>query len=151
VADSVRASLEPLCDQLSAPATPRLVATATMWHLQTEIVGELTDPRTSSLQLALALHPTPAVCGVPTAQARATIGELEGFDRDFYAGVVGWCDRSGDGEWVVAIRCAEVRPESLRLYSGAGIVAGSVPSAEVAETSAKFRTMLEAIGLDDVA
>jgi isochorismate synthase len=151
VTDAVRASLRPLCKKLTASVPPRLIATATMWHLQTEIVGELTDPSTSSLQLALALHPTPAVCGVPTARARAAIGELEGFDRDFYAGVVGWCDRSGDGEWVVAIRCAEVRPDSLRLYSGAGIVAGSVPAAELAETSAKFRTMLEAIGLDDVA
>lgn len=151
VADAVRESLEPFCRDLVMSSTPRLVATATVWHLQTEVVGELADPSTTSLHLALAMHPTPAVCGVPTAIARAAIGELEGFDRDFYAGVVGWCDRDGDGEWVVAIRCAEVRPDSLRLYSGAGIVAGSVPAAEVAETSAKFRTMLEAMGLDDVA
>jgi len=151
VDDAVRASLAPYCRDLVGSANPRLIATATMWHLQTEVSGELLDPGTSSLQLALALHPTPAVCGVPTATARAAIGELEGFDRNFYAGVVGWCDRYGDGEWVVAIRCAEVRPESLRLYAGAGVVAGSVPTAEVAETAAKFRTLLEAMGLDDVA
>ena len=151
VADAVREALAPFCRDLVSSPTPRLVATATVWHLQTEVLGELVDPSTSSLQLALALHPTPAVCGVPTATARAAIGELEGFDRDFYAGAVGWCDRDGDGEWVIALRCAEVRSESLRLYAGAGVVAGSVPAAEVAETSAKFRTMLEAMGLDDVA
>lgn len=151
VTEGVRESLAPYCCELAVSATPRLIATAAVWHLQTDVVGRLDDPATSSLELALALHPTPAVCGVPTATARAAIGELEGFDRDFYAGAVGWCDRDGDGEWVIAIRCAEVRPDSLRLYAGAGVVAGSVPAAEVAETSAKFRTMLEAIGLDDVA
>jgi isochorismate synthase len=151
VADDVRAALAPYCTDLTISPNPRLIATAAVWHLETEVVGRLADPRTSSLELALALHPTPAVCGVPTARARDAIGELEGFDRDFYAGAVGWCDRAGDGEWVIALRCAEVRPESLRLYAGAGVVAGSVPAAEVAETSAKFRTMLEAMGLDDVA
>lgn len=151
VTDAVRESLVPYCNELTISATPRLVATAAVWHLETEVIGQLADPATSSLDLALALHPTPAVCGVPTATARAVIGELEGFDRDFYAGVVGWCDRDGDGEWAIAIRCAEVRADSLRLYAGAGVVTGSVPSAEVAETSAKFRTMLEAMGLDDIA
>ena len=151
VIDGVRASLAPYCTALTVSPAPRLVATAAVWHLETEVVGQLADPATSSLALALALHPTPAVCGVPTATARAAIGELEGFDRDFYAGAVGWCDRAGDGEWVIALRCAEVRPDSLRLYAGAGVVAGSVPAAEVAETAAKFRTMLEAMGLDDIA
>jgi isochorismate synthase len=150
VTDGVREALAPYCRELTVSA-PRLIATAAVWHLQTDVIGELADPATSSLELALALHPTPAVCGVPTATARAAISELEGFDRDFYAGVVGWCDRDGDGEWVIAIRCAEIRPESVRLYAGAGVVAGSVPAAEVAETSAKFRTMLEAMGLDDIA
>jgi len=148
VVDAVVASLTPYCRDLRAPTRPTLVGTATMWHLLTEVSGELVDPSTTSLALALALHPTPAVCGTPTAAAHVAIGELETFDRDFYAGVVGWCDAAGDGEWAVALRCAELRTDTIRLYSGAGIVAGSDPASEVEETSAKFRTMLDAMGLD---
>ncbi|MFE6133251.1 chorismate-binding protein, partial [Streptomyces sp. NPDC056437] len=92
------------------------------------------------------LHPTPAVCGDPTDLAREVIGELEPFDRGLYSGVVGWGDAAGDGEWVVTIRCAEVGSDSLRLFSGAGVVAASDPVAETAETTAKFRTFLEAVG-----
>lgn len=151
VVDGVRAALEPYCRDLVVADRPSLVATATVWHLQTEVSGVLRDPATTSLELALALHPTPAVCGTPTDAARDAIGALEGFDRGSYAGLVGWLDEHGDGEWAITIRCAELRPSSLRLYAGAGIVAGSEPAAEVAETSAKFRTMLEAMGLDDDA
>lgn len=120
-----------------------------MWHLSTEVRGELADPSTSSVALAASLHPTPAVCGSPTDRAREAIREIEPFDRHFYTGMVGWCNDSGDGEWVVTIRCAEVGERFLRLYAGAGIVAGSKPEAELAETSAKFRTMLQALGLHE--
>jgi isochorismate synthase len=119
-----------------------------MWHLGTTITGELADPDVSVLRLAAALHPTPAVCGTPTAVARDLVGELEPFDRGYYAGAVGWVDTSGDGEWAVAIRCAEVAARSLRLYAGGGILPASDPEAELAETSAKFQTLLRAMGLD---
>lgn len=148
VVDAVVASLGAHCREVTAPPRPTLVATAAMWHLHTEVRGVLVDPSMSSLALALALHPTPAVCGTPTAAAHAAIGELEPFDRGFYAGVVGWCDASGDGEWAIALRCAELRRDTIRLYAGAGVVAGSDPASEVDETSAKFRTMLDAMGLD---
>ncbi|MGK5631816.1 chorismate-binding protein, partial [Streptomyces sp. URMC 123] len=90
----------------------------------------------------------PAVCGTPTAHARRVIAELEPFDRGFFTGVVGWQDDRGDGEWVVTIRCAEAEERGLRLYAGAGVVAASSPAAETAETGAKFRTFLHAVGAD---
>lgn len=148
VVDSVAESLRPFCRSLDVPGLPSLISTPTMWHLSTTITGELADDNITALTLACALHPTPAVCGTPTATARRAIAELEPFDRGFYTGAVGWCDDSGDGEWVVAIRCAEVAATSLRLFAGAGIVAASEPAEELAETSAKFRTLLRAMGVD---
>ncbi|MBN2911028.1 isochorismate synthase DhbC [Polycladomyces sp. WAk] len=148
VVEAVAAALRPYCRELEVPAEPSLVHTATMWHLSTKIVGELSDSATSALELAAALHPTPAVCGTPTRLARTAIREIEPFDRGFFTGMIGWVDASGDGEWVVAIRCAEADEHSLRLFAGAGIVVGSKPEEELAETSAKFRTMLRAMGLD---
>lgn len=150
VVEAVAQALRPFCRQVRVPDAPSLVSTPSMWHLATEISGDLIDPSTSSLQLALALHPTPAVCGHPTAEARAFIESVEGFDRGFFTGLVGWCDASGDGEWAVTIRCAELSDHSATLYAGAGIVAGSVPSMELAETSAKLRTMLNAMELESV-
>ncbi len=148
VVEAVAAGLRRFCRRVDAPAAPSLLATETMWHLGTQIRGDLNDPTTSSLDLAAALHPTPAVCGFPTAQARAAIGALEPFDRGFYTGAVGWCDASGDGEWYVTIRCAEIEGRLIRLFAGAGIVPGSQPEAELAETAAKLGTMLRALGLE---
>ncbi|SDY67477.1 isochorismate synthase [Saccharopolyspora shandongensis] len=147
VVDAVVQALRPFCRDLQVPA-PSVISTAAMWHLATEITGELRDPATSSLELADALHPTPAVCGTPLQRARDVIAETEPFERGYYAGMVGWCDAAGDGEWVVAIRCADIEDDAMRLYAGAGIVAGSDPADELAETSAKFRTALSAMGLD---
>nr|BFE55953.1 isochorismate synthase DhbC [Dactylosporangium thailandense] len=147
VARAVADALRPFCAQLTVPPEPSLVRTATMWHLGTLVTGAVADPATSALTLAAALHPTPAVCGTPTAAARAAIGELEPFDRGFYTGMVGWVDATGDGEWAVTIRCAVADPGGLDLFAGAGIVAGSDPGAELAETSAKLGTMLAALGL----
>ncbi|AVH55184.1 MULTISPECIES: isochorismate synthase [Streptomyces] len=146
VVDAVREALAPFCTRLEVPERPTLVRTATMWHLSTTVTGELTDPGVTALELALALHPTPAVCGTPTDVARAVIAESEPFDRGPYTGMVGWQDADGDGEWVVTIRCAEAEGRSLRLFAGAGVVAASSPEAETAETGAKFRTFLEAMG-----
>lgn len=147
VVDAVAAALRPYCAKLDVPSEPSLVHTATMWHLSSLVSGELADPSISSMELAAALHPTPAVCGSPSDLARAAIRDIEPFDRGFYTGMVGWCDANGDGEWIVTIRCAEVEGRSLRLFAGAGVVAESSAEAELAETSAKFRTMLIALGL----
>ncbi|ASW57776.1 hypothetical protein CIK06_16695 [Plantactinospora sp. KBS50] len=147
VSEAVAAALRPYCSRLAVPAEPSVVATATMWHLSTRITGTVADPSVSSLALATALHPTPAVCGTPTAAARAAIGELEPFDRGFYTGMVGWVDAAGDGEWAVTIRCATADADGLDLYAGAGVVADSEPAAELAETTAKLGTMLAALGL----
>jgi menaquinone-specific isochorismate synthase len=102
----------------------------------------------SSLTLAAALHPTAAVCGTPTTEAAALISEIEGLDRGRYAGPVGWIDASGDGEWGIALRCAEIDPYDparLRLFAGCGIVAGSDPEAELAESVAKLVPMRDAL------
>ncbi|MBT2388649.1 isochorismate synthase [Streptomyces sp. ISL-1] len=146
VVNAIRATLAPYCTDLVVPERPTLVKTAAMWHLSTTLTGTLPAQSVSALELACALHPTPAVCGEPTAPARKVIGELEPFDRGLYSGVVGWGDADGDGEWVVTIRCAEADRSGLRLFAGAGVVASSDPVAETAETSAKFRTFLDAVG-----
>ncbi|MEV1178713.1 chorismate-binding protein, partial [Nonomuraea sp. NPDC049784] len=149
VVDAVAAALAAHCDHLHVPE-PTLLATPTMWHLATPIIGRLTTPAPSSVELAAALHPTPAVCGTPTAEAASLIAELEGglgVDRGYFAGLVGWQDAAGDGEWAIALRggVLEESQQRLRLYAGAGIVAGSDPDHELAETDAKFLTMLRAL------
>ena len=149
--EAVAEGLLPFCRDLRAPSEPTLTATPTMWHLGSRITGEIKDPDVSSLALAAALHPTPAVCGTPAPVARRAIAELEPFDRGFFAGMVGWADASGDGEWAVTIRCATAGPEGLEVYAGAGIVAASDPDAELAETTAKLGTILTALGVFDVA
>ncbi|MFI0479872.1 isochorismate synthase [Actinomadura sp. 9N215] len=137
------------CVDLDVPAEPSVIGTPTMWHLSTKITGTLAAPAaptSSALGLAEALHPTPAVCGVPPAAARDAIAALEPADRGYYAGLAGWTDVSGDGEWVVTIRSAEVSERIVRLHAGAGIVSGSDPERELDETTAKFQTLLRALG-----
>lgn len=149
VVEAVADALRPLCAELEVPDEPSLVATNAMWHLGTTVVGRLADPATTALDLAVALHPTPAVCGTPPDAARALIAELEPFDRGPYAGAVGWQDATGDGEWVVTIRCGVVRDRSLRVFAGAGVVPGSRGVDELAETHAKLRTFLSALGVEE--
>jgi len=149
VVDAILDQLAPYCSELSAPEGTQIVSTASMWHLGTRIVGRLRDAAISSVELASLLHPTPAVCGTPRAAATQAIAELEGYDRGFYAGAVGWCDAAGDGVWHVAIRCAEIAGNTARLYAGAGIVRGSDPALEGEETSAKFAALLRALGIDE--
>ena len=148
VVEAIEAALRPLCRSLDIPAQPSLTSTARLWHLGTAIEGELADPAISALDLAIALHPTPAVCGLPTADARPAIAALEPFERGYFAGAVGWCNAAGDGAWAVAIRCAHARERRLTLSAGAGIVPGSVPTLEYRETGNKLRTILDALGLD---
>lgn len=148
VVDYILDTLAPLCRDLRRPQGTTLTHTRSMWHLGTEIEGDLKDPETPSILLASLLHPTPAVCGVPCQRAQNLIAELEPVERAFYGGAVGWCDAaSGDGTWYVAIRCADVCGPMARLFAGAGIVPGSDPGAEAAETAAKFGAMLDVMGL----
>jgi isochorismate synthase len=151
VSEAVADGLRPFCRDVVKPAEPALTATPTMWHLGSTITGTVADPDIDALTLAAALHPTPAVCGTPPDAARRAIAELETFDRGFYAGMVGWTDASGDGEWAVTIRCATAGPDGLHVYAGAGIVQGSDPTAELAETTAKLGTMLNVLGVSGVA
>jgi len=146
VIDTMRGALEPLCDELTIAPEPQLSRTAAVWHLCTPISGRLRENSTTAIDLALALHPTPAVGGVPTKAAVELIAELEG-DRGFYAGAVGWCDAGGDGQWVVSIRCAQLSADRRTglARAGGGIVAESDPDDELAETTTKFATILNAL------
>lgn len=148
VIDSVAKALKPFCKVLDVPAEPSVINTATMWHLSSLIEGELIDEHCSVLDLALAMHPTPAICGFPEQEAFSAINNIEAYDRGLFTGMVGWCDELGDGDWAVTIRCAEVQGDNLTLYAGAGIVEGSCPQKELAETAAKFNTMLDALGVE---
>ena len=147
VVDSLATALAPLCRDLQIPERPSLTSTREMWHLGTRIRGRVADPRTTALDLALAVHPTPAVCGTPTEEARRVIAGLEG-RRGFYSGAVGWADAGGDGDWMVTIRCAEIDADrsGAIAWAGGGLVADSDPDDEVAETAAKLRTVLTALG-----
>ncbi len=148
VVESLRESLGPLCRAVSAPPTPMITSTRSMLHLGTPVTAELRSTDTTALDLARAVHPTPAVCGHPTELAADWIRRHEG-DRRFYAGAVGWCDAAGDGTWVVAIRCLELAPDGLTAtaWAGGGIVAASNPVSEYRETEAKFRAVLDATGV----
>jgi isochorismate synthase len=145
VVDAMAETLGPFCQELAWDPVPVLHETANVWHLSTRFHGILREGPPSVLELVAALHPTPAVCGEPRAEALGLIGELEAFDRGRYAGAVGWIDAVGDGEWVIALRCAELESERATLYAGAGIVADSVPQREVDETDRKFRAFLDAL------
>ncbi|GAA4482825.1 isochorismate synthase MenF [Rhodococcus olei] len=148
VTDRIREVLDPLCETLTVPDRPQLIGTPQVWHLATPVHGLLRDPAPTALELARALHPTPAVCGTPLQGALDAIRATEE-PRGFYGGAAGWCDADGDGVWAVAIRCAEISADGLRLraWAGGGIVAGSDPEAELAETTAKLGTLLGALDI----
>ncbi len=145
---SVLASLRPHTRALAASEQPFLLKLPNLFHLATDVEGELADGG-SSLDLVGALHPTAAVAGTPTPAAIATIRELEPFDRGRYAGPVGWVDAHGNGEWAIALRCAQFTTDdddiAVTAYAGAGIVAGSDPESELLETRVKFRPLVDAL------
>jgi isochorismate synthase len=147
VTDAMRATLQPRSRLLSVPTVPSLVTTATLWHLATQIDGEVLNEHENALSLACLLHPTPALSGFPHHRALRLIQQLEPFERQLFGGIVGWCDDQGNGEWVVTIRCGTVNGTRIRLFAGAGIVADSQPESEWRETGVKLDTMLRAFGL----
>jgi menaquinone-specific isochorismate synthase len=135
---------------MNVPESPFVLHLPNVMHLATDVAGVINrgdafDGSGSSLELAEALHPSAAVGGTPTEKAKAVITEIEGMDRGRYAGPVGWMDATGDGEWGIALRSAEVGRRTVRLFAGCGIVADSDPEAELAEAQAKFVPMRDAI------
>lgn len=149
VVETIAGALGPLSRDLDAPSRPELVRLRSMTHLGTEIDGTLDQRADGSvphvLELLGALHPTPAVGGVPRAAARAMIGRLEPRGRGPYAGPVGFVDAAGDGRFVVGIRSMTLRGRDARLAAGVGIVEGSEPRAERAEADLKLRAVLDAL------
>lgn len=150
VVDEISTRLAAVCSSLEVPPAPSVLMLRNVSHLGTPITGKLADlagtarPATA-LQLAARLHPTPAVGGRPTEAALRWQRENEGFDRRCYAGPVGWVDSRGDGEWAVGVRSAHISAERAYLFAGNGIVAGSVPEAELAETQLKLQALLSAL------
>jgi menaquinone-specific isochorismate synthase len=144
-AESVRDVLSDVAVETVSDGAPQLLRLANVIHLATHIEAWLASAPPSALELALRLHPTAAVGGTPRGAALAAITELEPVPRGRYAAPVGWVDGKGDGEFAIALRCAQVSGRSARLWAGAGIVAGSVPASEVAETRAKFDAVLSAL------
>ncbi|MEY3407708.1 MAG: hypothetical protein RL038_769, partial [Actinomycetota bacterium] len=147
---SVAQVLAAHCTDLNVPSHPELLQLANVQHLATDINGRLAD-RIPVLSLIASLHPTAAVCGTPTERAANLIRSLEGMDRGRYAGPVGWMDAKGDGEFGIALRCGEIDSDDnrkIRLFAGCGLVAGSNPESELAETNAKLEPMRYALRRD---
>jgi len=144
VVEDVVEILGPRCATLDVPAQPSAVRLRSVAHLGTEVAGTLRadDP---VLSLVAALHPTPAVGGAPRAEALAFIEAAEPVGRGCWAGPVGWADGAGDGDWWIGIRSLSLGSGGARIHAGAGVVAGSVPSAELAETTIKLTPVLEAL------
>jgi isochorismate synthase len=134
-------TLQPHSVWVTAPEEPHVIQVANIQHLATPIRAQLREPR-SAVELAGLLHPTPAVGGEPHAAATPRIPSLEGLDRGWYAGPVGWTDANEDGEFCVALRCALVTGPIARLYAGVGVVRDSDPAAELAETEVKLGALL---------
>lgn len=145
---SVLTVLRPHTRALAASEQPFLLKLPNLFHLATDVEAELSDGE-SALNLVDVLHPTAAVAGTPTAAAIRAIRDLEPFDRGRYAGPVGWVDGEGNGEWAIALRCAQFTSAGdavgVTAYAGAGIVAGSDPETELLETRVKFRPLVDAL------
>ena len=147
---SVAEALAPHCSSINLPESPFVLHLPNVMHLATDVAGVVTDD-SSALELAGALHPSAAVCGTPTLDALDAIASLERIGRGRYSGPVGWTDADGNGEWGIALRCAQQDPSDssrMRLYAGCGIVADSIPEAELAETEAKLIPVRDALASD---
>lgn len=149
VVNHIKAKIEKLPGAVvHVPPQPSMTSTDTMWHLGTTISAVL--PREiNALDIARAIHPTPAVCGVPTPETLQRIKELEQEPRSFYSGLVGWMDAQGNGRWSLVLRCTRRREDKLTVFAGAGIVKGSVPSSELAETEAKMQTIIKVLSPEE--
>jgi menaquinone-specific isochorismate synthase len=148
--DSLADALRPYVEELDVPAEPSLLTLPNVRHLASDVHGRQRDGDTTGLiELVGAVHPTAAVCGSPTPRAAEVIAELEGMDRGRYAGPVGWLDARGDGEFGLALRCAQLTGaddgRQARLFAGCGIISGSDPIAELAETQAKLAAFQAAL------
>ncbi len=144
---SVAEALALHCNPVEVPADPFVLELPNVMHLASDVRGVVVDGSTS-LGLVASLHPSAAVCGTPTAVALGLIRGIEGLDRGRYAGPVGWLDASGDGEWGIALRCGQLDPQDpcrVRLFAGCGIVSGSQPELELAESVAKLVPMRDAL------
>lgn len=141
---SVVNALAPYAEQLTVSDAPFTLKLPNLWHLATDIAGTLASG-SNSLDLVFALHPTAAVAGTPTAAAVEVIDDLEPFDRGRYAGPVGWIGAEGDGEWAIALRCAQLSGSTVTAYAGCGIVTDSVAEKELVETEMKFRPIIDAL------
>lgn len=137
----IQRMLRPHSVWVTAASEPELVRIANIQHLATPIRAQLARPM-EALQLAGLMHPTPAVGGEPQSVAAPLIPALEGFDRGWYTGPVGWTDTAGDGEFCVALRCALLHENVARCYAGNGIVRDSRPTNELSETEVKLSALL---------
>ena len=145
---SVAQSLAPFCTSTNVPDSPFVLHLANVMHLATDVTGAISEGPThvDAFTILEKLHPSAAVCGTPTDTAAKVIADLEGMSRGRYAGPVGWIDAGGDGELGIALRCGQIENNQIRLFAGCGIVAGSNPQRELAESQAKFAPMLNALG-----
>ncbi len=141
VAERIVRKLRPHAVWVQSAPEPEVVKIANIQHLATPVIAQLAEPR-SAVELAGMLHPTPAVGGEPWPRAAATIADLERMDRGWYAAPIGWMDATEDGEFCVALRSALLRDREARLFAGVGVVAGSDPAAELAETEVKLQALL---------
>jgi salicylate biosynthesis isochorismate synthase/menaquinone-specific isochorismate synthase len=141
VAERIVRKLRPHAVWVESGQDPEVVKVANIQHLATPVIAQLAEPH-SAVELAGLLHPTPAVGGEPWPAAASTIDDLERMDRGWYAGPVGWMDATEDGEFCVALRSALLRDREARLFAGVGVVAGSDPAAELAETEVKLQALL---------
>jgi isochorismate synthase len=144
VSEFVVDALRPFARSVSAPP-PEVARFTNIQHLATSVTAELVSPPADALQLAAALHPTPAVGGWPRAAADRLIDELEVMERGWYGGAVGWIDSHGDGEFAVALRCGLLWEDGARLYAGVGVMPDSDPARELEETELKFKALLTAL------
>ena len=144
VSSFVVEALRPFAKSVAA-RPPEVVRFTNIQHLATAVSAVLRSPAPSALELAAALHPTPAVGGWPREAAEALIDELEAMERGWYAGGVGWVDARGDGEFAVALRCGLLWEDGARLYAGVGVMPDSDPAHELEETELKFKALLSAL------